>query len=69
MVDARRLLIKTSNKINVAGTEWKSQRTKIIWWEEKGSKIMSVRQYSSGCHRKKGEMEFKKGNAIRPHII
>jgi hypothetical protein len=37
--------------------------------EEKGNKIMSVHQYSSGCHREKGEMEFQKGNAIRPDII
>ena len=58
MVDARRLLIEISNKINVAGMEWKSWKTRIILEEEKVHKIMSVCQYSSGCHRKKGEMEF-----------
>jgi hypothetical protein len=41
----------------------------IFLWEEQGHKIMSVRLYSSGCHQKKGRIEFKKGNAIRPHII
>ena len=53
MVDARRLLIQSRNKINMAGMEWKSYKTKIILWEERGNKIMIVRQYSSGCHRKK----------------
>jgi hypothetical protein len=42
------------------GWTGKVRNTKIILWEERGNKIMSVRQYSSGCHRrKKGEMEIK----------
>jgi len=70
MVDARRKLIETSNKINVAGMEWKRQKTNIICGNRKGTKERAFASIQAVVAKKNwgNEIKIRKCNDL-PHYF